>query len=406
MFTKSKSPRPRFSASHGRCVRAFTLVELLVVIAIIGVLVALLLPAIQAAREAARRTQCLNQLKQIGLSMQNHVSAQGSFPTGGNTHSGLIRNYNSGGFNNPGRPNGPNKQGLGWAYQILPYLEQANIKGLAIQADLMNSVIPGYFCPSRRNADKVQTAAVLGSTTTVLMDYAAAHPLTNQCHLAESGVAQRVSDAKYDLTKTVPFQGGLSYNLVFQGYWCGSNAQPKNNMVSDGVIVRTPWRILPPCSPGVTCALATATEPSKGEVVPGMSHATKPKDISDGMSNTLVVSEKIVRPDLYPGNMDGFGGMSWSDDRGWSDGWDPDTIRSTGLQPRSDNDAICYAPATDQYCTGGGAEVFFFGSAHANGINAVFADASAHSISYDVDGLLFNALGTRNGAETVDMSQL
>ena len=67
----------------GQPTRAFTLVELLVVIAIIGVLVALLLPAIQAARETARRTECLNHLKQMGVALENHHDAHNYFPTGG-----------------------------------------------------------------------------------------------------------------------------------------------------------------------------------------------------------------------------------------------------------------------------------------------------------------------------------
>src|SRR5688500_15828615 len=104
---------------------AFTLVELLVVIAIIGVLVALLLPAVQAAREAARSTQSSNQVKQIGLAMQNHVDAQKVVPTGGNTPHPKIQDYMVN-----GRPRAAERQGLGWGYQILPYLEQGAIHSL------------------------------------------------------------------------------------------------------------------------------------------------------------------------------------------------------------------------------------------------------------------------------------
>src|SRR3954469_23365690 len=93
--------------SRRSLVRGFTLVELLVVIAIIGILVALLLPAIQAAREAARRTQCMNNVKQIMLSMHNHVQARGVFPSGGIYPWPNIEDFIAG-----GKPYGPAKQGL------------------------------------------------------------------------------------------------------------------------------------------------------------------------------------------------------------------------------------------------------------------------------------------------------
>ena len=94
--------------------KGFTLVELLVVIAIIGLLLALLLPAVQAAREAARRTQCFNNLKQIGLGLQNYHDAAHCFPPG----------YLSA-FDSSGNDTGP---GWGWAAFILPQLEQASVQ--------------------------------------------------------------------------------------------------------------------------------------------------------------------------------------------------------------------------------------------------------------------------------------
>jgi prepilin-type N-terminal cleavage/methylation domain-containing protein len=105
--------------SHNRKL-GFTLVELLVVIAIIGILVALLLPAIQAAREAARRTQCVNKLRQMGVALLNHESTKGEFPTGGTEP-----------WHNEGDETVIYGKGYGWMVQILPYVENAALRDIS-----------------------------------------------------------------------------------------------------------------------------------------------------------------------------------------------------------------------------------------------------------------------------------
>lgn len=147
--------------------RGFTLVELLVVIAIIGVLVALLLPAVQAARESARRTQCTNNLKQIGLAFHNHHDTLGCFPSGGLSWT-LDRNYVAG---SPGVPEGPSKQNWGWAYQILPYIEQRNLWENPDSALIAGTKLKSYSCPTARQMTVYPYTQSTPNGNRFMMDY-------------------------------------------------------------------------------------------------------------------------------------------------------------------------------------------------------------------------------------------
>jgi prepilin-type N-terminal cleavage/methylation domain-containing protein len=153
--SKSYAPEVDPAAAGGASRKGFTLVELLVVIAIIGILIALLLPAIQAAREAARRIECSNHLKQIATAMHDYVNAEKHFPSGG---------WGIGYAPHPDRGMGPNQPGSAF-YVLLPYMENRPLyevgKGIGPMTDnttLRNtnqqrlmSPIATFNCPSRRD---------------------------------------------------------------------------------------------------------------------------------------------------------------------------------------------------------------------------------------------------------------
>ncbi|HYO25446.1 MAG TPA: DUF1559 domain-containing protein [Lacipirellulaceae bacterium] len=354
--------------------RGFTLVELLVVIAIIGVLVALLLPAIQAAREAARRTQCRNNLKNIGLSLLNYESSMKFFPTGGTTFGDRLECYAQG-----GKPWAAPKQGMSWAFQILPYLEQGALANIGSTAIVQNTPVALYNCPSRRGP--TQYTGHYG--TAYLMDYAGVHPGT-----AVSGAP---GAAKADAERDKDIHDRVKAVFWMTNAGGHSGGQPPDNGVYDGVIVRSPWRRMTGSPDGC------GPNPAAGVFAANVPDPTKMAQISDGTSNTLVVSEKYINAN----DTNGYAGGDASDDRGWLDGWDPDTIRTTMATPYPDSSI---SPIRDG--SPGEDQTYLLGSAHASGFHGTFADGSVRTISYDVGIYILNSLGTRNGEAVGETSEL
>jgi hypothetical protein len=294
-------------------------------------------------------------VRQIGLAMQNHVDAMGCFPSGGNAPHPLITSSMVN-----GRPRGPERQGLGWAYQILPYLEQNAVHGLQTQSDIEKTNIALYFCPSRRQPTRGQSAANEAGTGEVtergLNDYAAV-----------------------TAAPTIGFQ--RNHEDHFWGGAPPSIPCAKPGQEFYGVIVRTPFNTRTECAPHV------------GEV--GIGKPTKPQQIEDGLSNTLLVGEKRLHSKDYAGDGGGDGLAEWHDDRGWSDGWDPDTIRSTAYNFGPDGDDAEFAATRREYG-------FMFGAAHSGGMNVVYSDASVHFIQYEIDPLAFNRMGHKSDGEQLN----
>ncbi len=360
---KHSEPNQRRSGEASRT--GFTLVELLVVIAIIGVLVALLLPAVQAAREAARRTQCINQLRQISLAAINHESSQGFLPSGGWGYKWIGDPDQGFGRTQPG----------GWPFSILPYLEAGAVtaigEGLPLaekQAALAKqkvTPIPMFYCPSRHapglgygpesSHNAVQSLDGEFIELVAKTDYAA----NGGSLLPKDGGA--------------PLTAGPAYQCIAQ--------YPKQ----------------PACDNLITQERAFQ---GNGAVVPRF--GVKLRQFTDGTSNTMLYAERWLHTSIHELQHGEF--LDW-DNSSMYQGWDWDTIRWASGRIESDGTDLAMPWPDSQGDTGRRgplpSQCFRFGSTHSGGLNAAYVDGSVHSVSFDIDPVAWNDLGGRDDAGRV-----
>jgi len=306
------------------------LIEVLVVVAIIGMLMALLLPAVQASREASRRNRCMNNLKQLGIAIENHTSAHGHYPT------------NGWGFlwvGDPDRGMGPEQPG-GWIYNILPYVEQEELRRLGRDEDpaakrqalgrLIQTALPVVRCPSRATAVLSACNPALG--------------------FRNAEWAEQVAKTDY---------------AGNEGDWI-SDTRGGPRTLEEGDSGRYRWR---------DTRRATGIFYQRSRVQPAM--------VQDGLSMTYLVGEKYVSTGGYDTYEDpGYDQSAYS-------GVDVDLNRWVLKPPQVDGQEV---------------DMRRFGSAHVGGCHFVFCDGSVRRISYEIDARVHRALGNRRDGAVIDQS--
>ncbi len=320
-------------------VAAFTLVELLVVIAIIGILIALLLPAIQAARESARRIKCEANLRQLGLAVQNHLDAKRAFPPG---------QYNYLGSDEPAHTlRGVGQERRGWFHSILAFVEENTLSELSRTESDANGTtnidynwaqVPIFTCPTDPNG---------GKNTTFTSRY-----------------------GQYSGIFTQTLSQGFHGNYVL----CAGSTAYGNSGPDYG-----------PSDPT-----------QNGSRLNGIAYplsTTKTKHVTDGMSKTLLASEIILVPDSNTLN----------DLRGrYYNGWEGNNLFSTLYPPntsQADISTYCINYPSAPCLLSVTGVVQSARSLHAGGANFLWADGSATFLADDINAAALSGLrGTRAAA--------
>ncbi len=377
--------------------RGFTLVELLVVISIIGVLMALLLPAVQAARESGRRTQCLNNLQNLGKAAQSHLTTFKRFPTGGWGPEWIGWTDGGSGANQPG----------GWVYNLLPYMELTSLHdvtqgttGMPANVAKELSVTLGFTnCPTRRGSQLYPT------TSFVPRDPLTGSPVGGITMVPKGDYAANAG-VRYDVSSDASL--GNPLGVVIQASEAGTSfptsvASTKPNGTTAATFK---W-------PSVNASMKWSWS---GVIF--QQSSLNDASIKDGTSHTYLFGEKFMsrrhyEDGLYPGDqgnvLSGIGSdnyrstyVEWTGSASNPANTDPHAPTNTAVYQTMLNDRD--DPNFDNTGSPNQKTPYqcIFGSAHSGIVNFAFCDGSTKSISVSIDPLTHRYLGERSDGKILD----